>query len=98
MVLLADRAMQVRAAGQFGTEDPPSPCISVCQMDAASGWCEGCLRTLDEIAAWSRMDGPGKRAVWTSIEQRLALRQAQDGLLLQAEDSPLQAQHQPERE
>ena len=28
----------------------PSPCIAVCRMDAATGWCEGCLRTLDEIA------------------------------------------------
>ena len=36
------------------TEPVPSPCISVCRMDAASGLCEGCLRTLDEIAAWSR--------------------------------------------
>jgi hypothetical protein len=24
-------------------------------MDPANGLCEGCLRTLDEIAAWSRM-------------------------------------------
>jgi predicted Fe-S protein YdhL (DUF1289 family) len=39
-------------------------------MDAATGWCEGCLRTLDEIAAWSGMDEPGKRQVWQSIEQR----------------------------
>ena len=30
----------------------PSPCISVCRMDAVSGLCEGCFRTLDEIAAW----------------------------------------------
>jgi predicted Fe-S protein YdhL (DUF1289 family) len=48
----------------------PSPCISVCRMDAASGWCEGCLRTLDEIAAWSTMDEPAKRAVWLQLSQR----------------------------
>lgn len=29
-----------------------SPCINVCQMDAASGWCRGCARSLDEIAGW----------------------------------------------
>ena len=34
----------------------PSPCITVCRMDARTGWCEGCLRTIDEIAAWSAMD------------------------------------------
>jgi predicted Fe-S protein YdhL (DUF1289 family) len=41
----------------------PSPCINVCRMDARTGWCEGCLRTLDEIAAWSALDDDGKRAV-----------------------------------
>ena len=31
-----------------------SPCIGVCTV-RPDGLCEGCLRTLDEIAAWSRM-------------------------------------------
>ncbi|MFL1877038.1 DUF1289 domain-containing protein [Hansschlegelia beijingensis] len=31
-----------------------SPCISVCVMDPATGWCEGCFRTLAEIGAWAR--------------------------------------------
>lgn len=48
----------------------PSPCINVCRMDAASGLCEGCLRTLDEIAAWSQMSGREKRAVWAVLEER----------------------------
>lgn len=48
----------------------PSPCISVCKMDARSGWCEGCLRTLDEIAAWSVMDDAQKLAVWQLLVQR----------------------------
>lgn len=52
------------------TEPVPSPCINVCQMDAASGWCQGCLRTLDEIARWSRMDDTGKAAVWQALDQR----------------------------
>ena len=42
----------------------PSPCINVCRMDAATGLCEGCLRTLDEIALWSVLDDEDKRAVW----------------------------------
>jgi uncharacterized protein len=48
----------------------PSPCISVCQMDAASGWCMGCRRTIDEVAAWSRLTDDAKRAVWEQLAQR----------------------------
>lgn len=48
----------------------PSPCISVCRMDAKSGWCEGCLRTIDEIAAWSTLSDDAKRAVWDTLAQR----------------------------
>jgi uncharacterized protein len=51
----------------------PSPCISICRMDAASGWCEGCQRTLDEIADWSVMDDAAKRAVWLMLSQRRVL-------------------------
>ena len=49
-----------------------SPCVNVCQMHAATGWCIGCGRTLDEIAAWGRLDDAGKRAVWTLLPPRMA--------------------------
>ena len=52
----------------------PSPCQSVCVMHPGTGWCEGCLRTLDEIAAWSGMDRPQKQAVWAQLPERLAQR------------------------
>ena len=48
----------------------PSPCISVCRMDAATALCEGCFRTLEEIADWSTLGEDGKRAVWRAIEER----------------------------
>lgn len=48
----------------------PSPCIDVCRMNPASGLCEGCLRTIDEIAAWSQMRDDDKRVVWTALERR----------------------------
>jgi predicted Fe-S protein YdhL (DUF1289 family) len=47
-----------------------SPCIKVCIIDSASGWCRGCLRTLDEIASWSGMDNGDKQAVLDSIAER----------------------------
>ena len=49
-----------------------SPCTNVCRMDPASGWCVGCRRSLDEIAAWSRMDDAQKRAVWALLPARQA--------------------------
>lgn len=50
----------------------PSPCINVCRMDARSTWCVGCLRTLDEIAAWSSLPEDAKRRVLVQLEQRRA--------------------------
>ena len=48
----------------------PSPCISVCRMDEASGLCEGCLRTIEEIATWSRLDDAGRRLVLQRLSPR----------------------------
>lgn len=48
----------------------PSPCISVCRMDERTGWCAGCLRTLDEIAVWSLLDDEEKREVWVDLGRR----------------------------
>lgn len=50
----------------------PSPCIDVCTIDEASGLCQGCLRTLDEIADWSALSDEGKRAVHARLAQRRA--------------------------
>jgi len=30
----------------------PSPCVSVCRLDDATGYCLGCRRTIDEIRDW----------------------------------------------
>ena len=46
-----------------------SPCINVCQM-TADGVCEGCFRTLDEIACWSIFDDEEKIAVLTLLPVR----------------------------
>lgn len=52
----------------------PSPCQSVCVMHPQTGWCEGCMRSLEEIAQWSRMDHVAKRAVWGQLPARLVQR------------------------
>lgn len=48
----------------------PSPCTSVCVIDPVTGFCAGCLRTLDEIASWSLLDDDAKRQVWSALPQR----------------------------
>lgn len=54
----------------------PSPCISVCRIDPASGLCEGCLRTLDEIARWGSMNEEARCAVRHALEVRRSERTA----------------------
>jgi predicted Fe-S protein YdhL (DUF1289 family) len=63
---LAERAVTVQAA----PDNAPSPCTSVCRMDRLSGFCEGCLRTIPEIAGWSKMEDDTRRHVWRAIELR----------------------------
>ena len=58
------------ARGMTDAGDAPSPCISICRMDADTGLCEGCFRTLDEIAGWGMMADDAKRAVWRALVQR----------------------------
>ena len=48
----------------------PSPCIGICRMHDATGWCEGCLRTLAEIAGWGQLPDPAKRLVLQQLPAR----------------------------
>ena len=48
----------------------PSPCVSICLLDEASGSCKGCLRTLREIGAWAGLSDDDKRETWALIEAR----------------------------
>ncbi len=47
-----------------------SPCINVCRMDSRRGYCEGCLRTIDEIACWSGYSDEEKLAVLAKLPLR----------------------------
>lgn len=51
-----------------------SPCINICQMDEASGWCKGCLRSIEEIAGWSQLSEQQRKAVLLLLPQRRVLR------------------------
>ena len=50
----------------------PSPCVSLCKMDQDRQYCMGCMRTIEEIIAWSKADDDYKRAVWAKLPERRA--------------------------
>lgn len=59
----------------FGYEAPVamvSPCVNICRMDRTTGWCEGCARTLVEIARWSSTDDGDRQAILDQLPGRHA--------------------------
>ena len=67
------------SANPASDEPVASPCISVCRMDASTGLCVGCLRTLDEIAVWGALDDDARRDVLQAIAARRAAGYARYG-------------------
>ena len=47
-----------------------SPCVKVCVIHPQARLCVGCLRSIDEIAAWSRMSPEVRRAVMATLPAR----------------------------
>lgn len=56
--------------GERASLPVPSPCVNVCRMNAQTGYCEGCLRTIDEIACWSGYTDEDKLAVIAKLAAR----------------------------
>jgi predicted Fe-S protein YdhL (DUF1289 family) len=63
------KALRTPAPGGDDT-DPGSPCNSTCRIAPDTGWCEGCLRSMDEIIAWGAMPPAAKRRVWAELSRR----------------------------
>ena len=47
-----------------------SPCIKICVIEPKSRLCTGCLRTIDEIGAWSRMTHEARAEVMAELPTR----------------------------
>ena len=47
-----------------------SPCIKICVIEPASRLCTGCLRSIDEIGAWSRMTPEARSEVMADLPSR----------------------------
>ncbi|TMV83273.1 DUF1289 domain-containing protein [Thioclava sp. BHET1] len=47
-----------------------SPCVKVCVVHPEARLCVGCLRTLEEIADWSRMTPEARREIMSGLAAR----------------------------
>ncbi len=56
----------------WSRDEIASPCIKVCVVHPEARLCVGCHRTLDEIAAWSRMTPESRAAVMSELPGRAA--------------------------
>lgn len=48
----------------------PSPCINLCSIDPHDSLCEGCRRTLDEIARWTTMAPAERDRIMAELKDR----------------------------
>lgn len=48
-----------------------SPCLQVCLVDGRTQYCQGCGRTLFEIANWARFTDDEREAVLAELPKRL---------------------------
>lgn len=49
-----------------------SPCVKVCVIDADSGLCAGCYRSIEEIARWAAMTDAERQRIMLSLSDRRA--------------------------
>ena len=53
-----------------------SPCVNICTLDARSGICLGCGRTIDEIARWTAMTAAERSRVMHELPARFTASKA----------------------
>jgi hypothetical protein len=56
----------------WSRDEVESPCIKICVIHPEARLCTGCLRSIDEITAWSRMAPEARRAVMAALPDRAA--------------------------
>jgi hypothetical protein len=47
-----------------------TPCIHVCLIAADTKLCEGCARTIDEIASWSQLTSGERSRIMRDLSER----------------------------
>lgn len=54
-------------------DEVASPCIKICVVHPDARICTGCLRTIEEVGAWSRMGNDERKAVLDELPSREGL-------------------------
>ena len=49
-----------------------SPCVKLCKIDAQTGFCIGCARTMAEIAGWSSASEVERKRILSALPERRA--------------------------
>ncbi|NNH81249.1 DUF1289 domain-containing protein [Rhizobium laguerreae] len=49
-----------------------TPCVHVCSLVSATGFCSGCGRTLQEIGSWTGYSDTERRRIMALLPARLA--------------------------
>lgn len=50
-----------------------TPCVDICKISPANGLCEGCGRTIAEIAAWASLSPLERRRIMDELPARRRL-------------------------
>jgi len=50
-----------------------SPCVKICVVHPQARICTGCLRSIDEIGAWSQLSPEDRSRIMTELPGRKAL-------------------------
>lgn len=51
-------------------DEVESPCVNICVIHPETRLCTGCLRSIDEIGAWSRMSPEARRMIMDALPER----------------------------
>lgn len=54
-------------------DEVQSPCVNICVIHPEARICTGCLRSIDEITAWSKLTSQQRDDIMTALPERKAL-------------------------
>lgn len=54
-------------------DEVQSPCINICVVHPEARICTGCLRSIDEITAWSKISNDARAEIVAALPDRKAL-------------------------